>query len=412
MKTQHTKMMIIGAGALIIAATLQSFSSADDKDKLKRYEVIHHENGKMLEFDTVIPMNSSYTVEQFLADKGISSENVKIIKVPFASGGEMFFTHQEGEGQQVEMNGNSENGKEVIITSEITPDGKIITRKTVDGKEVEVTEEELQEMEMEKKSHGVHEQKIIVHSERVEHEKARGAREQKMDVQIKCEIDENGEIHAQKWVNGQEVELTEEELEEMHTVQEGAHKVIIRSSSEGLEPSEEQAIEIEQIIEELKSGLDGEQQLVVIEKEIENGGERRVIQMNVDETADWNEATHSEVHLISSDEEDFTLVIVTENINSEVAENERVELQNLSNHVLVYPNPSSGLVTIEFANSEKVKTEVKITDMNGKVVFSEDLGKFSGSWRKEVDLNRFGKGNYLITIQQGKNTVSEKIIVE
>ena len=40
------------------------------------------DNGKMIEIDTLLPMNSEYTVESFLADNNIDSKEADIVKVP------------------------------------------------------------------------------------------------------------------------------------------------------------------------------------------------------------------------------------------------------------------------------------------------------------------------------------------
>lgn len=415
---------MIGAGVLLFATALQSFSVTDDKGKMKRYEVIRHENGQTIEFDTLIPMSSDYTVEQFLANKGISSENVKIVQMSSAAEGNMVFVNGEEGGEQhivvreilhdEEINWSGEDGKEVKITCEMGPDGKMVTRKTVDGKEVELSETEIHELENGNGNSG--ERKIVVRTEAGDHVNGKNPEGEQMQVKIKCEIDENGNVQARKWVNGEEVELTEDELAELQAPREDGQKVIIRMerNSEGVEPTEEQIIEIEQILEELGAGEDGEHKMIFIEQEIDNGNgeERHVIQIDGEEPVEWTEGSQSQVRVINSDETEFTVVFVTENINPSSLKSPKAEHKSKSHEVSIYPNPSSGLVTIEFANSEKVKTTVKIADLNGKIVFSEELGKFSGTYRKEVDLNSFGRGSYLVTIQQGKETVSEKIIVE
>ena len=92
----HTnKTLLTGLGVLAITASLVSFSA--DKGK-KKYEVIHHSAGKTVTYDTIIPMNSKYTVEAFLADKGIQSENIEIVKIPNGKAQMMFI---EKDGNQV-----------------------------------------------------------------------------------------------------------------------------------------------------------------------------------------------------------------------------------------------------------------------------------------------------------------------
>jgi hypothetical protein len=82
------------------------------------------------------------------------------------------------------------------------------------------------------------------------------------------------------------------------------------------------------------------------------------------------------------------------------------------NEMVVFPNPNNGIFTIQFDQQEKRKTKIEIVDAQGKLVFEESLGKFSGQYKKEIDLKNRGTGIYIIKIQQGKKMVSNKVIVD
>ncbi|OFZ55156.1 MAG: hypothetical protein A3D92_04795 [Bacteroidetes bacterium RIFCSPHIGHO2_02_FULL_44_7] len=426
MKTPTVKMALLGLGTLAAAGVLVSFTLSDqNKDKMKRYQVIHHSNGVSLEFDTIVSMESNYTVEQFLADKGIQSDNVKIIRMP-AMGDHAIFVQDEdfGEGERIivrEFTSTEETridgveGKEVRITKEIGPDGTVVMKKFVDGKEVELTPEESEGIEM--RSNGGREHTTVVRMRGDEAEDDQlewnGKEEQ---IQIKCEIDADGKMHAQKWVNGEEVPLTEQEMEQFRTVDDdGKHVVIRMESSENGVPSEEMEIKIQQLIEEMGTDVEGQdERKMVIIKQIEEGDgegvEEHVLEINGSEDVNWTTDEKVHVEFSGDDAEDFTIVIVTENFEGQRISNmDRVITQN---EVQVFPNPTSGLVTIRLEQSEKVKTAISIADMSGKVVFKESLGKFSGAYSKEIDLHKFGKGTYVVSIEQGSDIHVEKIVVE
>ena len=78
----------------------------------------------------------------------------------------------------------------------------------------------------------------------------------------------------------------------------------------------------------------------------------------------------------------------------------------------IFPNPNMGLFNIEFDLRQKGKTAVSIYDLEGKEVFSENLGKFSGKYREEVDLTEHSKGVYLLQIRQGDEQFVKKLMVQ
>jgi hypothetical protein len=49
--------------------------------------------------------------------------------------------------------------------------------------------------------------------------------------------------------------------------------------------------------------------------------------------------------------------------------------------------------------------------MDGKLVYIEELGKFSGTYRKQIDLSGFGSGLYIIRLSNGKQQSSQHVIV-
>lgn len=78
----------------------------------------------------------------------------------------------------------------------------------------------------------------------------------------------------------------------------------------------------------------------------------------------------------------------------------------------VFPNPTSGLITVNIDMPGKEKAELTITDMNGKVVYSEQLGTATEKLTREIDLGKFGKGMYNVEVSKGENRVIRRISVE
>ncbi len=504
MKRQVRKNTIIGLGVVAFAAALVSFTNGNDKGKMKRYQVIHQSNGEVVEYDTVIPMTSNYTVEQFLADKGIESENVQIIKVPSMEDEAIFigaegdlgkkiivkeFTHednfefdgQDGEevrikctiddngqvtaqkwvnGEEVEMTEeemeklkvNSEDGQHMIIHMEsdgnvpmewnakeenvkimctIDDNGEVKAQKWVNGEEVEMTGEELEKL----KVHEGEGQQMIIRVESDENIPMEWNGKEE-NVKITCTIDDNGEIKAQKWVNGEEVDMTEEEMEKLKVNSGDGKHMIIRMETSGEEGTDledlhmemmelsgdldslnqEIRIEIKKVMEQLEDGESGEQ-MMIIHKEIISGDDEMIdeqaIRLEMSQDFEWEGET--DVHMITGDGEDFTIVLVTENYDPS-QEGATMDVQrrvdDQESGLTVFPNPSSGLVTLRLNQPEKVKTEIRVMDAQGKVVFKDNLGKFSGEYSREIDLRESGAGTYLIRIDQGGKVLEEKVIIK
>ncbi len=76
-----------------------------------------------------------------------------------------------------------------------------------------------------------------------------------------------------------------------------------------------------------------------------------------------------------------------------------------------YPNPSSGLVTIDLPIS-KNKTVLEITDVLGKSVYFETLNEQTIDSKKQINLDFLPKGVYTATIKNGNEVSVKKIILQ
>lgn len=86
----------------------------------------------------------------------------------------------------------------------------------------------------------------------------------------------------------------------------------------------------------------------------------------------------------------------------------------LSNGSLeIYPNPGNGIFTLSFNTDNNVDNyAIKITDALGRAVYNENLNSFTGYYTKKVDIGKYGKGVYMLTITDSKNETVKKIIVQ
>lgn len=74
-----------------------------------------------------------------------------------------------------------------------------------------------------------------------------------------------------------------------------------------------------------------------------------------------------------------------------------------------YPNPSMGDINIKF-QAEPVPTTIRLQDVNGKVIYNEQLNRFDGFYQKQLNLGTT-PGTLLLSIQQADRVVTKKLVL-
>lgn len=133
---------------------------------------------------------------------------------------------------------------------------------------------------------------------------------------------------------------------------------------------------------------------------VEKSGDKKVKVIVIEEEREGKEGADPEIKVIKK-------VIRTNEKKQSTGINEATETQSLR----VYPNPTSGKVTINFKPDSKKKTELKITDESGKVVYNEEI-KTASAFTHEIDLGNEAKGIYFIELIQGKNKYVNRILLK
>jgi len=75
----------------------------------------------------------------------------------------------------------------------------------------------------------------------------------------------------------------------------------------------------------------------------------------------------------------------------------------------IFSNPAQEKVNVLFGASPE-PTIVKVLDMEGKVIFSEEIQDFDGRYAREIDLGKGQSGGVILQIIQGGEIFSEKIL--
>jgi len=84
---------------------------------------------------------------------------------------------------------------------------------------------------------------------------------------------------------------------------------------------------------------------------------------------------------------------------------------NLSD-VKVFPNPSTGQFHIGFNVSKPTDVLLRLSDLNGKEIYSETFNSYSGKFEKEITNTTLSAGTYIMDIQAGNEKRTTKVVTQ
>jgi len=77
----------------------------------------------------------------------------------------------------------------------------------------------------------------------------------------------------------------------------------------------------------------------------------------------------------------------------------------------VYPNPSQGEFNVSFDASITETYSIKVYDEVGKLIYNESVENQNGQYIKEVKLGEVASGIYNVTLSNGSNEVTRKVVI-
>jgi hypothetical protein len=86
--------------------------------------------------------------------------------------------------------------------------------------------------------------------------------------------------------------------------------------------------------------------------------------------------------------------------------------ENIEHNLSVYPNPTSGSFEVKLNGYESNRGQLRMVDLTGKVVFTQHLTVEEGLNHYFVQTENINKGIYLLEIQNGETSFTQKLIVE
>jgi hypothetical protein len=86
------------------------------------------------------------------------------------------------------------------------------------------------------------------------------------------------------------------------------------------------------------------------------------------------------------------------------------ELANDQN-IKIYPNPTLGVVTIDYRSAETKSLKVSIMSASGQLIYSDSNNKFKGVFSTKLDLSNHSRGIYFVQFIEDTRVVVKKIIL-
>ncbi|MEX0965746.1 MAG: T9SS type A sorting domain-containing protein [Bacteroidia bacterium] len=78
---------------------------------------------------------------------------------------------------------------------------------------------------------------------------------------------------------------------------------------------------------------------------------------------------------------------------------------------VLYPNPSNGIVTVEFTMSSVTPANLQVLNMAGQVVYSSSNIQVEGFATERINLSHLTNGVYLVNINNGEEQIVRKLIL-
>ncbi|RSK37282.1 T9SS type A sorting domain-containing protein [Hymenobacter metallilatus] len=79
--------------------------------------------------------------------------------------------------------------------------------------------------------------------------------------------------------------------------------------------------------------------------------------------------------------------------------------------LLVYPNPSTGIVHIAINGFEGRKIELRVLNVIGTVMYRETLTELNERYTRTLDLSKFANGLYYVRLESDNASEMRKLVI-
>jgi hypothetical protein len=78
----------------------------------------------------------------------------------------------------------------------------------------------------------------------------------------------------------------------------------------------------------------------------------------------------------------------------------------------VFPNPADDKIVVELNEVTEQPALIELSDMNGKVVLTGNMGQLNGPTKQTLDVSGLARGSYLLNILIGNQKRTQKIVIQ
>ena len=90
----------------------------------------------------------------------------------------------------------------------------------------------------------------------------------------------------------------------------------------------------------------------------------------------------------------------------------RIGVSTVINDLDVYPNPSRDVFNISFNTKQKQDITLRIRNIVGEEIYTEDLKQHDGTYTKAISLENYPKAIYFLEIETGVGSINKKLILQ
>ena len=81
-------------------------------------------------------------------------------------------------------------------------------------------------------------------------------------------------------------------------------------------------------------------------------------------------------------------------------------------NMLLYPNPTRGLLNIEFDNIDNKISSVSVVNVLGDKIYNDNLDNKKSKYSSQIDLSKYSNGIYFVRLKTKDGFVTKKLILQ
>ena len=90
----------------------------------------------------------------------------------------------------------------------------------------------------------------------------------------------------------------------------------------------------------------------------------------------------------------------------------KLEQSTVINDLDIYPNPSRDVFNISFKTANKQDITLRIRNIVGEEIYTEELNQFDGKYTKAISLKNYPKLVYFLEINTIEGTINKKLVLQ